>query len=50
MVALDALEQMHAQPFELIGADAGRDGLPGLIQIGLDLALRPSAASSFWRR
>ena len=27
MVALDALEQMHAQPFELIGADAGRDGV-----------------------
>ena len=30
MIALDALEQMHAQPFELIGADAGRDGVAGL--------------------
>ena len=30
MIALDALEQMHAEPFELIGADAGRHGLAGL--------------------
>ena len=37
MIALDALEQMHAQPFELIGADAGRDGVARRIQIGSDL-------------
>ena len=39
MVALDPLEQMHAEPFELVGADAGRHRCSGLVQIGLDLAL-----------
>ena len=34
MIALDALEQMDAEPFELIGADAGRHGLAGRIEIG----------------
>ena len=49
MIALDALEQMHAQPFELIGADAGRDGLAGRIQIGLGSPLRSTAAWSCGR-
>ena len=38
MVAFDALEQMHPQPFELIGADTGRHRLAGLVQIGFDFA------------
>ena len=42
VIALDAFEQMHAKPFELIGADAGRNRLPGLIQIGLILATTTS--------
>ena len=33
MIALDALEQMHAEPFELIGADARVKRPAGLIQI-----------------
>ena len=32
MVALDMVEQVHAQPFELIGTDAGGDGIAGRIQ------------------
>jgi hypothetical protein len=34
MVALDVFEQMNSEPFELIGANAGRYRLPGLVQIG----------------
>ena len=38
MVALDAFEQMHAKRFQLICPDTGRYRLPGLVQIGFDLA------------
>ena len=40
MIAFNLLEQMHAKPFKLVGADAGRDGRACLVQIGLDLGLR----------
>ncbi len=36
MIALDPLEQMHSQPFELIGADTRGHGFPGLIKIKPD--------------
>ena len=39
MVTVDALEQMHAESFELIGTDTGRDRLPRLIQIAFNLAV-----------
>ena len=42
MIAFDALEQVDAEPLELIGADAGRDGRAGFIEIGLDLRLAQS--------
>ena len=37
MVALDRFEQMHAEPFDLIGADARQDAGPGACEIAGDL-------------
>ena len=37
MIAVDSLEQMHAKPLELIGANARRHPLAGLIKIGCNL-------------
>ena len=42
MIAFNALEQMHAQPFKLVGADAGGDGLSGCIEIGVNFGLAKS--------
>ena len=42
MIALDALEQMHAKPLKLVGADAGGDGLACCIQIGVNFTLAQS--------
>src|SRR4051812_4636234 len=39
VVAGDALEQMHAQPLQLIGADTGRDRPSGRIEIRRYLAV-----------
>src|SRR5581483_12379804 len=39
MIAVDPLEQMHAKPLELIGADARGHPLAGLIKIGCNLRL-----------
>ena len=36
MVAFDPLEEMHAEPLQLIGADAGEDGGSGEIEIAFD--------------
>ena len=35
MITFDAFEQMDAESLELIGADAGRHGRAGFIQIGV---------------
>src|SRR6266516_2627407 len=43
MIAFDPLEQINPQPFQLVGADAGCDGLSRLIQIGVDLGLTEPA-------
>src|SRR5258708_730035 len=36
MITLDALEQMHTQPFELVGADACRHGRACSVEISFD--------------
>ncbi len=36
MLALDPLEQMNAEPFELIGADAAEHRFARCIEIGFD--------------
>ena len=46
MIALDALEQMHAEPFELIGADA-RSSRPRRPRPDR-LSISPSAQSAAW--
>src|SRR5205814_1303570 len=47
MIALDAVEQMHPEPFELISADAGGYRLAGLVQIGFDFAFAQAAHRHF---
>ena len=39
MIAIYTFEQMHSKSFELVGADTRHYGIPGLIQIGLDIGL-----------
>src|SRR3954451_20351182 len=39
MIALDTVEQMCAETFQLVGADTGCDGVARLIEVGRDLAL-----------
>ena len=46
VIALDPLEQMHAQAFELIGADALGHGFPRFVQIGRDVGFAQLTASS----
>ena len=37
MITFDTFEQVDAEPLELIGADAGRHGRAGFVEIGIDL-------------
>jgi len=39
MITFDAFEQVHAEPLELVGADAGGDGRPGFVQVMLNFGL-----------
>lgn len=39
MIAFDPLKEMHSEPFELIGSDAGGDQFSRLFEIGSDFGL-----------